>query len=144
MRAAALTAFLAVALIVALAAGGCGESKEEKATDQVCSARADIGKQVDTLKALTVSTATIDQIRTSLQAIRADLSKITDARGDLSGQRKQQVQAANQAFSSEVKSIVSELGSSLSLSSAKQQLTAALQQLGSSYQQTLARIDCGS
>jgi hypothetical protein len=144
MRAAALTAFLAVALIVALAAGGCGESKEEKATDQVCSARADIGKQVDTLKGLTVSTATIDQIRTSLQAIRADLAEITDAHGDLSGQRKQQVQTANQAFSSQVKSIAAELGSSLSLSSAKQQLTAALEQLGSSYQQTLGRIDCGS
>ncbi len=144
MRPAAFTAFLAIALIVALAAAGCGESKEEKATKQVCSARADISKQVDTLKGLTVSTATTDQIRTSLQAIRADLAKITDAHGDLSGQRKQQIQTANQAFSSQVKSIASELGTSLSLSSAKEQLTAALQQLGSSYEQTLARVDCGS
>ena len=84
----------------------------------MCSARADISKQVDTLKGLTVSTATTDQIRTSLQAIRADLAKITDAHGDLSGQRKQQI-PANQAFSSQVKSIASKLGTSLSLSSAQ-------------------------
>lgn len=144
MRPAVFIALLVVALVGALAAAGCGQSKEQKATDQVCSARADISKQVDTLKGLTISTATTDQIRNSLQAIRADLAKITDAHGDLSGQRKQQVQAANQAFSSQIKSIVSKLGTSLSLSGAKEQLTAALQQLGSSYQQTLARIDCGS
>ena len=144
MRPAAFTAFLAVALIVAFAATGCGQSKEQKATDQVCSARADISKQVNTLKGLTVSTATTDQIRTSLQAIRDDLAKIADAHKDLSGERKQQIQAANQEFSSQIKSIASDLGTSLSLSSAKDQLTSALQQLGSTYQKTLARIDCGS
>ena len=135
---------LAVALAAGLALAGCGQSKQEKATEQACSARADIKKQVDTLKGLTVSTATTDQIRTSLQAIRDDLTKITDAQKDLSGQRKQQLEAANQAFSSEVKTIASDLGTSLSLSSAKQQLTAALQQLGTTYQKTLAGIDCGT
>ena len=87
------TAFAAL-LVVALVAAGCGTSKESKATKTVCDARADIQKHVDTLKGLTLSTATTDQIRTSLSAIRKDLSTITNAEKDLSGQRKQQIQAA--------------------------------------------------
>src|SRR6187200_2590185 len=123
------TAFAAL-LVVALVAAGCGMSKESKATKTVCGARADIQKHVDTLKGLTLSTATTDQIRTSLSAIRKDLSTITNAEKDLSGQRKQQIQAANQEFASQVKSIASNLGSSLSLGNARQQLATALQQLG--------------
>jgi hypothetical protein len=137
------TAF-ALLLVVALVAAGCGASKESRATKKVCDARADIGKQVDTLKGLTLSTATTDQIRTSLKSIRDSLSTITSAGKDLTGQRKQQVQSANQAFASEVKSIASNLGTSLSLSGAKEQLTTALQQLGSSYQKSLGKIDCSS
>jgi uncharacterized protein YhaN len=137
------TAFAAL-LVVALVTAGCGTSKESKATKTVCDARADIQKHVDTLKGLTLSTATTDQIRTSVSAIRDDLSKITSAGKDLSGQRKQQIQAANQAFASEVKSIASNLGTSLALGSARQQLTAALQQLGSAYEKSLGRIDCSS
>jgi uncharacterized protein YhaN len=137
------TAFAAL-LVVALVTAGCGTSKESKATKTVCDARADIQKHVDTLKGLTLSTATTDQIRTSVSAIRDDLSKITSAGKDLSGQRKQQIQAANQAFASEVKSIASNLGTSLALGSARQQLTAALQQLRSAYEKSLGRIDCSS
>lgn len=144
MKWSVLPAILAVVLATGLTLAGCGDSKEDKAQQQVCSARADIKKQVDALKGLTVSTATTDQIRTSLQQIRDDLTKITDAQKDLSGQRKQELEAANQAFSSDVKSIASELGTSLSLSSAKQQLTVALQQLATTYQKTLAGIDCGT
>ena len=56
---------LMLLLIVLAAAGllaGCGQSEEETATDQVCSARDDIAKQVDQLKGLTLTTATTDQV----------------------------------------------------------------------------------
>src|ERR1700749_258257 len=100
------------AVSVALVACG-GQSKEQKATSQVCDARADIAKQVDTLKNLTVSTATTSQIKTSLNAIKDDLGKIKDAQGDLNPQRKSQLQQANEAFATQIKSIGSSLLSTL-------------------------------
>jgi len=132
--------FALVAAAVALAA--CGESKEDKAMKSVCNARADISKQIDHLKSLTPTTATIEDVQSSLTSIGKDLSTITDAQGDLSGDRKAQVQKANQEFSSQVKSITSEAVKSLSLSDATAQLTSALQQLVAAYQQTLQPIDC--
>jgi hypothetical protein len=136
----AIAALLTVAL---LALGACGgESKEDKAMKSVCSARADISKQIDHLKSLTPTTATIEDVQSSLTSIGADLGKIKDAQGDLSGDRKQQVQKANETFSSQVRSITSKAVKSLSLSDATAPLTAALQQLVSAYKQTLAPIDC--
>jgi uncharacterized membrane-anchored protein YjiN (DUF445 family) len=129
-----------VALSVGLAA--CGESKSDKAKKQVCSARSDIQKQVNTLKGLTLSTATASQVKDSLSAIQDDVKKIADAQGQLNSDRKQQVQSANSQFKSQVSSIVSNVGTNLSLSNAKSQLTSALQQLATSYQQTLAKVDC--
>ena len=132
-------------LAAALAFGACGgSSKADDAKNQVCSARADISKQVDTLKGLTVSTATTSQIKDSLKAIQNDLGQIKAAQGDLKGQRKSQVQAANEAFTTQVKTITSELGKSLSGANAKTQLTTAFQDLAKSYQQTFAKVDCGS
>ena len=131
---------LAVAAAFGIAA--CGESKQDKAKNTVCDARADIGKQVDKLKGLTVSTVTLEGVQQSLQAVRSDLSKIKDAQGDLSSDRRQQVKDANQAFTSKVQSIVSTVGKSTSLSDAKAQLTSAVQDLAAAYQQSFAKIDC--
>jgi hypothetical protein len=134
-----------VPVIAALALGACGgQSSEDKAKKQVCDARADISKQVDTLKGLTPSTATTTQIQDSLKAIANDLKQIKDAQGNLSDQRKSQVQEANQAFQSQVKDIASSLGTTTSVSDAKTQLAAAFQQLATTYQQTFAKVDCGS
>ena len=129
-------------IAAALALAACGESKEDKAMKSVCSARADIGKQIDHLKTLTPTTATIEDVQSSLTSIGKDVSQIKDAQGDLSGPRKEQVQKANDEFSSQVKSITSEAVKSLSLSDATAQLTSALQQLVTAYQQTLQPIDC--
>ena len=135
-------AFLLLALVAGLGLSACGESKEDKAKSTVCDARADISKQVDQLKGLTVSTVTIDGVQSSLKAIRSDLSKIADAQGDLSGDRRQQVQDATKTFTSQVQSIAGSVGTSTSLSDAKAQLTSALQQLGAAYKQSFARVDC--
>ena len=139
MRPVALALALAA---LGLAACGGGDSKEEKASNQVCDARADIQKQVNTLKGLTISTATTSQITKSLNAIGDDLAKIKDAQGDLNDERKKEVQQANKDFESSVKSIASDLGTATSLSDAKSQLSAALQKIATSYEQTFAKIDC--
>ena len=134
--------FLLIALLGAVALGACGESKEDKAKSAVCDARADISKQVDQLKGLTVSTVTIDGVQKSLKAITSDLSKIKDAQGDLSGDRRQQVQDATKTFTSQVQSIAGSVIKSTSLSDAKAHLTSALQQLGDAYKQSFAKVDC--
>lgn len=130
-------------LIAAVALAGCGKSAADKAQSKVCDARADISKQVDTLKGLTPSTATTDQITSSLKAIGNDLKKIAGAQGDLNDKRKNEVQQANQAFASQVKQIVSTVGTSTSVNDAKAKLTTAFQQLATTYQQTFAKVDCG-
>ena len=135
-----LPAFAAIALALTFAA--CGESKEDKAQTAVCDARADIKTQVDELKGLTVTTATLDGVRANLKAIRDSLSKMATAQRDLTGERKQEAQKANQTFKSEVTSVTRELVTSVSLADGKQQIQAALDGLASSYQAAFSPLDC--
>ena len=136
------TACGALMVLLALAIGACGESSEDKAQAAVCDARADMTKQVDELKGLTAATVTTDAVKENLNAIRSDLKDITDAQSNLSDDRRSEAQAANKAFSSSVRGIVSELGTSLSASDAKTALASALQQLGATYQSTFAPLNC--
>ncbi|HLM51455.1 MAG TPA: hypothetical protein VK279_12985 [Solirubrobacteraceae bacterium] len=140
------SARLALALLAAtLLTGGlaaCGESAEEKAKSNVCDATADIQKQVNALKGLTLSSGAVDQAQQRLEAIDNDLQKIGDNAGELTGEFKSQVQQATQAFSQTVKSVGSSLGQGLNLSGAEAQITGALQSLASSYQQAFADVKC--
>lgn len=129
-------------LLVALALSACGESKSEKAQKQVCDARANISKQVDELKGLTVTTATVSGVRENVSTIRNDLKKITSAQGDLSDDRRAEVKAATDEFVSSVTSIAQGLRSDLSLSEARSRLTQAAQDLRAAYADSLGRIDC--
>jgi len=138
---------LVLAAAGALALGGCGggsssSSKQDDAKATVCDARADISKQVDTLKGLTVSAATLDQIQTSLKAIDSDLKKISGAAGDLKGDDKSQLQQANKDFVTQINSIASSLVKSTSLSQAQSQAKDALSQLADAYKQTFAKFSC--
>jgi hypothetical protein len=130
-------------LVTGLAVTACGESEQDKASTKVCDARADIKKQVDELRGLTISTATVDGVTANLKAIRTDLGRIADAQGSLSDDRKKQVQSANQAFKAQMASLTASVGTSLSLKDAESQLRTALGQLSDSYKKTLGQIDCG-
>ena len=130
------------ALIFALSLAACGESKEDKAQKTVCSARADIKAQVDELKGISVTTATLDGVRANLREIGDGLRKIAGAQGDLTGDRRQAVEKASQTFKSEVAGVTRELATSVSLSDGKQQIQAALEGLASSYQAAFAPLDC--
>ena len=143
MRTTTFTSLLALTLaLTAILVGGCGESKADKASDQVCSARDDIAKQVDTLKGLTLATATTSQVSESLQAIKADLSTIAKARGDLSDEKRKAVESANAEFSAAVKQIASSAAKSVSLQESANQFKQALAQLGTSYRNTFGKLDC--
>ncbi len=130
---------VAVAGLIPLA---CGESDEDKAKSQVCDARAGIEKQVDTLTGLTITTASVDQIQQSLKAIGDDLKDIADAQGDLSSDRKQQVETATQEFGSQVTTTAQQVVSGLGAADAKAQVQSALDDLVASYKKALAPIDC--
>jgi hypothetical protein len=133
----------ALALAFALSACG-GDSAEDRAQKKVCSARSDIKQQVDELKSATISTASLDGVQSNLQAIGKSLSRIAGAQKDLKGDRKQEVQKANQTFQSEVANVGRQLATSLNGGDAKQQIEAALEGLSSSYEKALAPIDCSS
>jgi hypothetical protein len=128
--------------MLALGLGACGESDEEKAQNTVCSAKADIGEQVDELKAVTPATVTGDDVTQNLDEIKTDLKNIEAAQGDLSSDRRSEAEAANKEFSSSVQGIASELGSSLSAADAKAQVVTALNQLAASYQKAFAPLNC--
>src|SRR3954447_23264627 len=133
---------LVLLLVAALGVAACGESKQDKAQKKVCSARADISKQVNELKSLTPATATIDGVRQNVNAIQDDLKSITSAQGTLNDQRKSEVKAATDQFTAKLQTIVQQALKSLSLSDARTQLQAAVSDLASAYSSSLGKIDC--
>src|SRR5262245_54687743 len=144
---------IATALTVGLLFTACGDSaddqaasqggsQQDKTMSQVCSARADIKKQVDTLSSLTASTVTLDGVKASLQSIRDDLQQIASAQGELTGDRKQAIQQANADFKTTLESVGSTLLKSLSASDAGDQLKSAATELKTGYEKALAPIDC--
>jgi Skp family chaperone for outer membrane proteins len=137
------TKALVTSLLIALAVlAGCGQSAADKAKANVCSARDDIGKQVQTLQGITLSSATTSKISDSLKAIQADLDKISQNAGKLSDQFKSDVKTANEQFTSSVKDTASNLGKTVSVADAKTQLQNAFNQLASSYKSSFGQLKC--
>jgi hypothetical protein len=139
MRFMAIIGLLLAAVVVS---AGCGESKEDKALSDICSARDDINEQVDKLKGLTITTGTTSEVKDSLRQIQDDLSKIADATGDVSEERRKEIQDANETFTSTAKATVREVGRTVSIEDAGKQLQVAFDQLAESYQSSLGQIDC--
>jgi hypothetical protein len=125
-----------------LALSACGESAQEKAKAQVCGARRDISKRIETLTALGLSTELPSQVKTGVEAIANDITKIKDAEGRLEPARRGQVQTATRSFETRLNSILTGLTAHLSLSNAEAQFKSALSELGTSYKQTLAPVNC--
>jgi hypothetical protein len=135
-------AVVALALVALFAAAGCGESKEDKALAEVCAARDDITKQVDQLANLTITTATTSKVTDGLQAIRDDLSTISETQADLADDRRKEVQSANDAFAASVRDTLTKVGTSVSLQDASTKLKAAFTDLKTSYRDSFGKLDC--
>jgi hypothetical protein len=129
-------------VVLAVVLAGCGDSKEETAQSNVCDAKAGIQKQVDELEGMTASTVTLDGVKSSLQSIGDDLTKLKNAQADLSGDRKDEAEKAWQTFRTQVKSIRENLLTSLSAEDAKQQLTSSFDNLAASFRTAFAPVDC--
>ncbi len=136
------TVLLVSLVATAVALAGCGESESDKAQTRVCDARADISKQIDELKGLTVATATVDGVRKNVDAIQDDLKTIAAAATDLSDSRRKDVKAAADTFSARVTEIVQGATSDLSLSEAATKLKTAAQDAATAFADTLGKIDC--
>jgi hypothetical protein len=127
---------------LALAIAGCGESKEEKAEKQICSARSDIASNVNTLQSLTLTPSSLEKAKTSVSAISTDLKKMSEGAKDLAPSRKQEIESATQQFSKQASQALEGLKSTGSVGSAEAQLRSALQGLGNAYKTALEPIKC--
>jgi hypothetical protein len=120
----------------------CGESTQEKAKAQVCNARGDISKQINTLSGLTLTSSSVAAAKASFEGIGRDLTQIKNAQSKLDPTRRAQVESASRSFETDVRSIASSLASNLSPSNAEAQFKSALSQLATAYKQALAPINC--
>ena len=139
MRSMTIIGLLMAALLVS---SGCGESKEDKALSDICSARDEIKKEVDLLQGLTITTGTASEVQDSLALIQDDLARIADAAVDLSEERRKEIEKANAAFTSTAKETIDKAGTTESIADAGKQLKAAFDQLAESYRGTLGQVDC--
>ena len=83
----------------------CGESSEEKAAKEVCSATSEISAQVEKLKALPISLSFVGEAQKSVEAINKSVAKIKDAEPSLSPKHREEVNAANRTLASELATI---------------------------------------
>jgi hypothetical protein len=121
----------------------CGESEEEKAQSAVCDARADIERRVDDLAGLSITTASIEEVRDNLEGIRDDLQKIADEQGDLEPERRQEVEEAGKRFRSELQATAQDIVSGqASGEEAGARLGSALDELAKSFRKAYAPVDC--
>jgi flagellar basal body-associated protein FliL len=134
-----ILAVVAIGLVVFFATR---TSKEEKALQAVCTARADIKTQVNNLASTNVSNFTVNGFKASVNSIRADLQTIKDNQADLGKDRKAEIQQANSQFTSSVTSTLKSLGTSLSINNAQDKLKQVGQGLISAYQSSLEPVDC--
>ena len=129
-------AVVALLLAARLAFTACGESAQDKAKAEVCSARADISKQLEHAhRAHGVRRSLPTRSRPASKSIANDLTKIKKAQANLAPARKEQVQAATHTFETQLSSILTGITSNLSLSNAETQFKSALTQLADQLQE---------
>jgi hypothetical protein len=142
------TAVAALALS-ALGLMACGESSEEKATKQVCSATSEIQTQLKKLDTLPISSNFPAEAKTSVEAIDKSIKKIDESAHNLPTARKEEITAANKAFETEIvtitKSVTSATKSSnleAGLKSAEPQIKASISKLSSDYKKAFEALKC--
>ena len=136
-------AAVAVAAALAAAAGcGGGGSSADSAKKNACNAKSDIDAQVTKLKGLPASLSSLQPAKTALQKIQTDLTTIHDSVPDITGDLKDQLKAANSAFTAQVNQVTQDITSPQALTDAAGTLTAAGQHLSTSYQQAFKDVRC--
>jgi hypothetical protein len=142
-------AAIAALLIGALGLAACGESSEEKADKQVCSSVSEISTQLKKLETLPISSSFPAEAKTSVEAINKSIGKIKESAPKLSTARKEEINAANSAFQTEIATITSSVISATkssnleaALKTAGPQIKAALNKLSSDYKKAFEALKC--
>jgi gas vesicle protein len=142
-------AAIAALLIGALGLAACGESSEEKAAKQVCSSVSEISTQLKKLETLPISSSFPAEAKTSVEAINKSIGKIKESAPKLSSARKEEINAANSAFQTEIATITSSVISATkssnleaALKTAGPQIKAALSKLSSDYKKAFEALKC--
>jgi len=143
---------VAFLLVGSLGLAGCGESSGEKAAKQVCSATKEITTQIGKLQSLAISQSFLTEAKDSLAAISKSTKQIQEASPNLDQARREELEAANKAFQSEIVKITASVGTSAfssknlesALKSAEPQIKAALSGLAASYKKAYEALNCSS
>jgi hypothetical protein len=142
-------AAVALMLISGLGLVACGESSSEKATKEVCSATKEISTQLKKLETLAISSSFPTEAKASVEAIDKSITKIDEAAPNLPTTSKEEINAANKAFQTEIvaitKSVTSATKSSnleAALKSAEPQIKASLSKLSSDYKKAFEALKC--
>jgi ribosomal 50S subunit-associated protein YjgA (DUF615 family) len=118
-------------------------ASEQKAMDTICSSRSDIKKEINKIQGLDASLGSVPTAKSSLDAISSDLQTIENARKDLSGDRRQELQSAQKTLESDVNDIQQDLVGSIAGGDLQKELQSAGNRLESSFDKSLASVDCG-
>jgi gas vesicle protein len=138
-----------VLLLVPLGLAACGESSEEKADKQVCSAVSEIQTQIKKLETLPISSSFPTEAKTSVEAIDKSVGKIKEAAPKISSARREEIEAANRAFQTEIAAITTSVVSAAksanleaALKGAEPRIKAALSTLSSDYKKAFEALKC--
>jgi hypothetical protein len=140
---------IAVTLGCCLLLAGCGESSEEKATKQICSATTEINKQLQKLQTLPLSSSFVTEAKAAVEAIDTSIKKIDEAAPNVPSARKEELDAAKRAFQSEIAKITKDVATAsqstnveAALKSAEPQVKAALSGLATDYKKAFEALKC--
>lgn len=135
-RSAVLLCVLTTPLLAA-----CGESEQQKAEHDVCTAKTEVAAGVENLAGQTLDTLSIAELEADAKKVKTGLQKLTDAQGKLSEPRRAQLEQATSSLSSDLQELKDSL-KSLSAAEVKAKLSAAAQRLLDGYTQALAPVKC--
>ena len=135
---------------IVLGITACGESSQEKARAQVCSASKEISAQITKLEGLPISSSFPTEAKTSLEAIDKSLEAVKKAAPNLEAARKEEVEAGTKAFETEIATITASVASTAiksgnteaALKAAEPQIKAAEAQLAADYKKAFEALKC--
>ena len=142
---------VAIATLVfsVLGLAACGESSQEKASKQVCSAVKEVNSQIKKLESLPISSSFPTEAKASVEAIDKSIKQLGEAAPNLPTASKEEIDAADKAFETEIaaitKSVVSATKSSnleAALKSAEPQIKASLNKVSADYKKAYGALKC--
>jgi hypothetical protein len=127
----------------------CGESSEEKAAKQVCSAVTEINTQLKRLETLPITLNFPTEAKSSVEAIDKSINKIKEAEPKLEAARREEIDAADKAFETELAKITADVVSATkssnletALKAAQPEVKASLTKVTNAYKKAFEALKC--